>query len=94
MTDYGQFYEDDDEREERLARQKRERERQEQLRVDKEFEEIVLKSNKKKNSCSHNSDLVKFTQHLKEMRKLLKAAADDGFCLDEIIDGLKVLGDD
>lgn len=92
MTDYGQFFDDDGREERRKQREREERER-ERKRVDTEFEEIVIKP-KVKNSCSANSDLVKYTKHLKSVRTALKAAAADGFCLDEIMDGLKELGDE
>ena len=91
MTDYGQFFRDDDDREERRKQREREERERERKRVDKEFEEIVIKP---KVSCSANSDLVKYTKHLKSVRTALKAAAADGFCLDEIMDGLKELGDE
>lgn len=90
MTDYGQFYETASERAERLREEQREERERERKRVDKEFEEIVIKP---KVTCSANSDLVKFAKHLKNVRAALKDAANDGFCLDEIMDGLKELGD-
>ncbi len=91
MTDYGSMYEDREERRERLAREAKEKAEAERKRVDEEFEQIVLK---KRKSCSANSDLVKFVAHLKTIRAAMKAANDDGFCMDEIMDGLEVLGDD
>lgn len=94
MTDYGQFTDDEETTAERRAREERERlayERREMERTSKEFEAIVLKP---RVSCSHNSDMIKFVKHLKNVRTALKAAADDGFCLDEVIDGLKELGNE
>lgn len=92
MTDYGSFSrEDREERRERLAREERERKERERIRVDEEFEKEVMLS--KRPTCSENSNLVQYTKHLKAVRTALKAAAADGFCLDEIIDGLKELGD-
>lgn len=95
MTNYNEWSESDEERQERRAKEKRERDRKERERVDKEFEEIVMKPKPKaKATCSANSDLVKYAKHLNAMKKALKAAEADGFCLDEIIDGLKELGND
>ncbi len=48
----------------------------------------------KRTTCSDNSDLLKYIKHLKSMKKTLKAAEADGFCLDEILDGLKELNNE
>jgi hypothetical protein len=92
MTDYGSIIDDRDEEEEREREKKRARKAREaeRKRVDNEFETHVLKSKPRK-TCSANSDLIKFVKHMKTVRTALKAAADDGFCLDEILDGLKEL---
>jgi hypothetical protein len=42
-------------------------------------------------SCSKNKNMSQFIKHLKELRHLTKLAADDGFCLDELIDAVKEL---
>ncbi len=92
MTDYSSVWDKDDEY---YENQKKERERkareEERKRVDNEFENIVLK---KRTTCSDNSDLIKYIKHLKSMKKALKAAEADGFCLDEILDGLGELNNE
>lgn len=93
MTDYSSVWdkEDDEDREaQQIARERKARE-EERKRVDQQFEQIVLK---KRTTCSDNSDLIKYLKHLKSMKKALKAAEADGFCLDEILDGLRELNDE
>ncbi len=91
MTDYGQFYKDRDEPKKTRAQVEKERREAERKKIDEAFEEVVLKPRK---TCSANSDLIKYTKHLKAMKKAMKDAEADGFCLDEIMDGLKVLCDE
>ncbi len=96
MTDYGQFYENLEERKERQRKEKEAREKAERKKVDKAFEQVILKPKvkKAKKICSSNSDLIKFIKHVKNVKAALKQADADGFCLDEIMDGLKELGNE
>lgn len=96
VTDYGSILRDaEEDREEKRKREERAKREKERKRVDKEFEEIVLKpKTRARKTCSANSDLIKYTKHLKSVRQALKAAEADGFCLDEIMDGLKELGNE
>lgn len=81
MTDYGQFF-----TEEFLEEQKQRYIQKKHKESDKQ-----LADNRTKSCNTTVGRMGLFLKHCKFLSNTMKAASDDGFCLDELIQGVKEL---